>query len=112
MSIRHGMLTALVALSVAAGCGRVEPSALPLPSTVTPVSALTAVIPQAEPAVQTFVPPTVAETRRLQPTALPTSAPIPRNDTFELYSGQVGDWYKVYVSLPGAMIPGTLTGIL
>ena len=84
MSIRRGMLTTLIVLSFAAGCGRVDSAYLPTPSTYMPVPAGATVIPQEESAVQRSVPNTTAEPTRLQLTVLPTEAPIPQVSTFEL----------------------------
>ena len=103
--ICRGILTALSMLGVVISCGQAESPDLTAHLTSTLIPAVATVSPAEESAEMIPVPTTAAEKPRVRYTTLPTSALTPRQSAVEFHSDTVGDWYKVYVSLPKGYDP-------
>jgi len=98
-------LVAMLVLTSVVACGRVEPSSSPAQLTGVSNSAIATASLTEEPPEKISIATPFAEGLSLQGTAMPTGARIPRRSAFEFHSDRVGDWYKVYIGLPGGYDP-------
>ena len=103
--ICRGAFAALFVLSVGVACDRAEPPELPVQITRTPTLAIAATSLPEEAAEEASAPTMAAERPRARHTSLPADERFPRRSTLEVRSDKVGDWYKVYVSLPQGYDP-------
>ncbi len=105
LCVCHGVVVAVVLMTAVGACGPAESSDLPVHLTSTPMLADSAAWPAEESAERTPVPTSAIEGIRVQPTVPPTLTRIHRQSAFPFFSDSVGDWYKVYVSLPKGYDP-------
>ena len=103
-------LVAMLLLSVVVACGRVEPSSPLAKQTGTPHPAVATTRLTAEPPEQITIATPLAEGLPSQGTTLPAATRIPRQSVIEFHSDEVGDSYKVYISLPRGYDPQHIDG--